>query len=398
MMNPPNVQEVLRLPLISSFLQGMGRWYRHKACFVASLGVVCLSVFGDQLVFENGDQLTGTLIEQRDGIVVFDSDLLGRMEVDAALADLILTDEEGRDDTSTSERDADAALPSGLVPVLPEAVNPDPEPGENVLIVDEETVATPVESEEKAAVAVFPSEDEIDRWIRWAVNLLPDPMVDYLRVWESSLSIGYTWDSGSRDRQRLDTQLESKYTGSDFEVRFAGRYRYGVRGDDDGGERTDLDRYSLENRSRLNLQEDIFVQGLTRYAVDGVRSVRDEFTQSVGVGWEFLNNGRTKASVTPSLSGRYRQAHAEEGEWETLTTLYQDLDHRLSDRLRIEQEAQVSIDPTTGEEASYDFSAELRAGLTEYLVGILRYEIDYDAQLEESRTDRTFSFNFGVEI
>ena len=102
---------------------------------LATLLLVSGAAAADVLVTRSGDRLAGKLVERREGVLVFDSDLLGRVEVPASLASI--------EPDPKDPQDAPAAAPA---PSQPAAAAPPPRWSSDVglrLSLDRGSLKTP---------------------------------------------------------------------------------------------------------------------------------------------------------------------------------------------------------------------------------------------------------------
>lgn len=392
------------------------KWTRFWA-LVLAIGIGA-ELAADTLVFQNGDRLTGEFVRQDEGTIYFISEIMGPMEIDASLVEVILEKlpaEAKLEAEVAREEDKRIVSSQGEKPTAPEIVPAEPPPVATGTDDDsgEETIEVEPSRKSPEAVAVGDSqpdatgkdvpvltgsEEEI-RIIERLFEAMPGFVRSFVRNWESDLSFSLVFQQGENDREETDVRLSTRRQFGRNDIRISTQYLFSTT-ERNGDKRVIDQKYQGSVRYRFDFTDRIFFQNLTRYLRNEVRNIDHDFEDSIGVGWRFLDKGNLKASVTPAYTQRYKDFVAQGGRWEKLASLNQDFSYQITEDLRLREELNASINPTDTDVYKFSVSSELRADLTAFLDARLRYELEYDNDLADDieKLSRKLSVALGMEF
>lgn len=369
---------------------------------LAAVGL-CLVTTGavlsaDVLIFTNGDRLTGTFERQEDGVLYFYSDIVGEMAISAEVARVVIDEQDGEErerrqaEAESAETEEAVDFVGGRDPDAPSEVTepapPEPDvpalPDEDVVVVTPENVT---ESEPGDDVVTILELDPLmaaeRKVLEFFSGIAPDFVLRFVDRWRSRIDFGLTFEESERDRTDFSLRAETERKWESQSLRLTGRYDYSERDSAEGVPRRVTDRYSASARWRWDLASWLFFQANSNFLRDQVREVDNQFQQSAGLGWRYLDGDRFRGTLTPSISARFQQVAFEEGTWEPLGTVFQDFRFIITERLSFTEEAEFSINPDNPEEFTYEINNRLEAKLTAYLNATLRYELEFDNTLPE---------------
>ncbi|MEX2382718.1 MAG: DUF481 domain-containing protein [Opitutales bacterium] len=248
----------------------------------------------DRIKFQTGETLEGNVVKIEGGIIHFDSDALGILEIPATRVELIILEEDtSQDGELLPEEDERPAPSAGSLP------------------------AAGLSSEEEPAEARPP--------------------------WRGQIDFGYTLHQGRTRRQEIAFRGRANRQVGANQYRATAEYIYGKQ---NGSKSTD--RYGGEFRWRHALTENLFSQTISLYESDRVRRIDHRFEQNISLGYTVLDTDRLTASVGPGFTIQYNQASGENNLWNGLATFFQDLRWQISPNYRIEEDSTFLIDPTDG--------------------------------------------------
>jgi len=286
-----------------------------------------------ELHLRNGDRITGDLVERKDGQIVFNSPLLGVIKVP-----------EG----------------SGVLVDAPE---------------------TPVES-----LAGLPPAGSSAKPQSSSSSLKP-----MSPPWRGKFEFGFLQQTGRNDTLQASLRAEAERKAGPDDYRFEGRVLYATQ-----YKETSSDRYDGLFRYRHELSPRIFSQAQTSYTKDRVKLIEHNLEENLGVGYKFIQRPRHEASIGGGLTVQYRSAQGIEEGTNYLGEIFQDYTYKLTGRMTIIQDANITYSPETrgrvattpdGATVSIDdsatnyrlrFNAALQGKMSEHVSLNLRFEYEFD--------------------
>lgn len=317
----------------------------NKIAFT-SLAFLTGLLHADTLVFNNGDRLSGTLISEEDGQIVFNSDLLGDIVVPQSQA-TVATAETETDPASNVEAIADSTTPQ--LPSAPADAEPDADS----------------ENEQDMFNA------SLDRAKDYIQSIVPDG-------WEGKVNVGLMYTQNLNDATQLNTSLKMSkesgphsYSGNLF-------YNYNSTTNNLGVKNTTTDQYGAGFSYRYAVSDRWYVESDTSYLSNRVKQIRHQATENISVGYYFIKEEDFTFSLAPGIAGQYNDVAGEDRKWIGFGTLQEDLFYRFDETFNVEQNAYVRYNPWYSDELQYGFNAALNADLNEWVTASLVYTFTYD--------------------
>ena len=206
-----------------------------KQLFSSSLLALCAVSYSyaDQLVFPNGETLTGTIVKEEGNIVTFKSPYLGTIHAKKSET-TVIQDKSTPPTLSTLDSDLSEA----------------------------ETPTTPSKDADKAITEASPppadAEENKPWWKRWKK---PDN-------WSGKATVGISERWGQKDTEDINLAAELEIKKPKKNYKWSAYYDYGEQ---DGEKNTDM--YGAEYRYRYDLTERTFLQATTIYTHDGIKEI-----------------------------------------------------------------------------------------------------------------------------
>lgn len=317
-----------------------GRWL----ALVSLLAVMSFNSYGDTLVFQNGDRLTGTALPANPGEIHFESDVLGAIVVSAERAVLVA--------------DEPPALPN-------------------------ESDAGKIRSETAQPRELSIAEDHSGNQATFERAPLSD--------WSRQLEFGVTDQSGRRDMRDVAVRVDLTRSTKTGEMRLQGRYLYGRSNDE-----TSTDKLGGALRVRRGLTPDLFAQMETRYERDSISEIDHAGEQSIGMGTNLLRRDGLSLSVGGGAAARFRDSASVDDGWSYLVDAFQEFKYSLNQQVTLSQNLSVVMSPFQEEVLAIKLNAALSSALTETLKLVMRYEFEYDQSLvPDARKNQRLVTSFG---
>ncbi len=318
------------------------------------LTLVCLAtVHATELRFKNGDRLTGKVLRQAEGMIHFRSPLLGELVIPESEVTM----------TPATPVESLAGLPPARKPVEAPPETPDPAEGE----------------------VIKPTTPRI----------------------KGTLELGFNNQSGRANTTNFSLRGEAEYSRKEHHYRATARYLYG-----ESDNALSSDRRDASFRWRRDLSPRMFNQATTSYFSDGVALVGINVEQNAGMGFKFLQNERSQASVGGGLTLQYREADGIEDATSILGEFFQDYSWKINGRMTFSQTLNALYSPDAynrlantvaneeGDNYKIRFNSALQGKLSERISLNLRYEYEYDnAILDKAhRSDHRISSSVGYSF
>ncbi len=298
------------------------------------LSTSCLSAVATtqnvHLLFKNGDRLSGILIEEGSDLIQIDSEFLGKLSVK-------------RGSLKKIEK-----------------------PGEA-------TQAKQTEPENPSAIPPAPSKPRPIRSLFQALTF---------DDWKKRLEFGMTTQSGRRDKTDFSFRLNMQRRFEKNQYRFQSRYLYGKN----RGEKS-TDKQNASFLWRRDIAPGVFYQTDTLYSVDEIKEIDLNLEQRLGLGYRFVDTEKFKLSTGAGTGGRLRTDRNMSNAFEYLFDVFEDIDYRVSKRLRLTQDFRIALPLSETDQYLIDFRAAMVTDITESLDLSVRYQLEYDNSLSRDRRE-----------
>lgn len=350
---------------------GWGVGSMHKRLCVACCLVTFLFAaksMGAELVFKNGDRLKGTIVEVGPDTVRFQSESVGEVLVPLEKVDL--------------KRDAAETPLTATGNTAPSQPADSPEP---VLMEKED------ESRRIQDLA-------LERWTAlWEKNAFWAFLERYypLKNWKNRLDFGFFFENSARKDVRYDFAFSTEKRSENHETKF--NIAYAHRRIDDVANR-DQTRGSL--LYRYDFAESFFVQSNTRYQRRPLETVSQEFSESLGLGYRWLDEETIRGTLTPEVGVNYANIGGSADSWVFLGSMVQDLEIDISQTLKVTEDLVLQYSPSEAGDFVLNFQTGLENRITKSLSLRVVYDYIYDERVanEDRRTRETIRVTFGARF
>jgi putative salt-induced outer membrane protein YdiY len=365
----------LRILVVSGFgsglsLMGQSPELRRDPVPAAGSPPLSVNVNADILLLKNGDTLRGRFVERRDdGTVVFESPVLGRLELPKGAAQVL-----GSGFTTPGEKNPVGEMEMGMVyvEIEKEEGGEIQGPSAGVKQLPSKPRNEPEEKKEK------PRFKETDiPGLRW---------VKYPSIWNGRLRFGLDSVSGNNDRFRMNLENTIRIQREKDTWGIFLRYEYETR---DDGRRQIRDRYSARLRWDYELSDNTFFQAETSYQVDKVKRINHEARQTLGYGWKVSKPKKYEFQLVPGFSAAYLdQDRSKVEDWTLLLRLFQAYNYEINKYYSINQSFEGVMNPKDFSEYDLTFRVGLLGSLTQQLALELDYEYEWDTRVGPGISER----------
>ncbi|MEZ5275149.1 MAG: DUF481 domain-containing protein [Opitutaceae bacterium] len=299
-----------------------------------------------RLVLKNGDFLTGNVSRVEDGVIHFESDVLGHLLIPAT--DAVI---EGTD-ASAQEATVESADPQ-VAEATPTPQNPEP--------------------------ATQSTDESTDR-------LHPPPP-----PWKKNIEFGMTLQSGRKDKMDVSGRFTAQRNIREDQYRLYARRLYGETKSEKS---TDL--FDSSFRWRRDMSPRVFTQALTAYSFDQIKDIHHDFSQGVGVGRKIYNLDTLSVSMGGGATARYRDENGDPPVWNYMVDAFQDMDYAINDVFKVTQDASILIEPEDPDNYTLRLNAALIGKISQTVSLSMRYEYEFDNSLSvENRLSQRIITSLG---
>lgn len=306
-------------------------------------------VQADLIKLQNGDQLQGKVLEDKEDMVIFQPSLFPQpVQVPkSAIASLTV-------DPILSKKPAQAGEKSPPV----EATKPAPE------------------------VEPVPAEEPLEALLEEAPkkNMLQLP-----ENWDARLGLGYSdRNNDSVENRQISAEGTVAWKGERQEAEWRGFYHYQSQED-----QKSADRYGFSQRLRHRGENGFYVQAETRAEVDNVTKKRQQASQTAGLGYSPLKKQKLTVNVTPGFKAEHIAKAEKESQNGTAYKAHvqQDLKWKVNDSLSVGQGLSYSVDPSHTSNWDMDFNAYVETKVSDDVNLRVNYRRDFLNQ-DEGAEDR----------
>ncbi|KXU34739.1 hypothetical protein AXK11_07810 [Cephaloticoccus primus] len=335
-----------------------------------------------ELHLNNGDRLTGTLIERREGKLHFRSALLGDLVIDESAATLV-------EEPEPAPADEEAA------PVPPQVAQAEAaiEAG-----VEAEAPASPVTAASESAEAASPAEAAGDA-AEAAEGVKVPPRVK----WSGRFEVALFMQTGRSENNNTSLRVEADRVSRRNNYRFRSRYLYGK-----SNGRVANDKLSVDLRWRRELSPRIFTQSQTSYQRDRLARIDLSAEQNLSLGYQVLKNQRHDFSVGAGGTGLYRDTVGPARSSLYLAEAFQEYRYKFNKRITISEGLNTLYSPdgrvvgSSTDNAHYKirFNSALQGQMTDHISLSLRFEYEYDNSIivPAARRDKRITSSVGYSF
>lgn len=315
----------------------------------------------DTLVLSNGDRLTGTVLSQDDGVIIFHSDLLGRLTVPA------------------KDATVDAAAPALTA---------------EDAAVEAEAIATDTTSDE--AEAATEETDAFTDAIAGAESWMKENIVP--EGWSGKLSFGFSFIETDTETTAITFDFNGKKDAAPHHYMFDVYYNYKNEQQTNGTSNKQLDKWGASIGYNYDITKRLYFLSEIDYLRDMVKNIRHESNLDLGIGYRIIDEEDMKLSIAPAYTLQYKDAEGVEQKWYHLATLKQDFSYNFNSMFRFEENASGGIAPANTEDYNYKLKAALIAKLNEWIEASLSYQLSYDNTVGSGGTKKEQQIIFALGV
>jgi len=298
----------------------------------------------DYLILDNGDRISGTFVREENGVITFNSPVLGDISVPAGKATIQL------EPAPTVEGAAAEAA----------AIVADDDPPEED--------AEEAEAEQKEADMVTASLNDAQAWVD---RNKPEG-------WTGKLSAGLSYVESNTETMAVNLNLNGKKDSAPNHYRFDLYYEYDKSTDDLGVETKNLDKYGASVGYDYDINDWMFFNSDLDYLRNQVKDIRHQVDLDLGLGFRVIDEEAMKLNIIPAYTLQYKDAAGLSQKWFHLATLKEDFMYQLNEIVRFEQKASASVAPADTSDYQYMVRAALISKLAEWIDASVAYQLTFD--------------------
>ncbi|MDQ8187626.1 DUF481 domain-containing protein [Pelagicoccus sp. SDUM812002] len=330
-----------------------------------------------QVILDNGDSLSGSLLSEDEYEIRISVDYLGEISLPQDRVAEVVRISSVEAEALQSPAKAIAETNIASTPEKSRVVKDVPAP-DNVIEGSEEEDTSPARKRSfiyRIFAAIGDLDDEID--------ILPE--------WDKSLQFGLNSSSGRKDQSTQNYRLDMDREFESSRINIEAEYAYG-----EANGSVTRDRLSSSYRWRKDIGPGVFYESESDYFNDQIKLIDASLEQKFGLGTRFFDKEYSTLSAGLGASGRWRSIPETESEVEYLVSVFQDWDYRMSERIRLKQDFNIAMPLEDTEGYEINFSTAVTSALSKSVKFSIRYELGVDNSLaEELREDRRFISSLG---
>jgi len=274
------------------------------------LAAVSLSLTGmlnaDTLVLSSGEKLTGSLVEQKDGLITFNHPVLGQIKVEAKNASV-----EVAPPVTPAQAAAVAQAPAAAPAEEKPAEPPAPEPPKSVFVQ---------------------ARDNFKSWF-------PEGM-------DGKISAGYSYVDTGDTKENLSLGFNLNYKRDKDLYAFNAFYDYSTSKNTAGVKTKDTDKYGADLSYTHDLNERWLIKNKLSYLRDEVKEIHHQVEDDLGIGYRIIKNEKMEWTANFGPAVRYTDATGLNDNWYFLLFAEENFKYHFNKTLRLDHLARYSADPT----------------------------------------------------
>jgi putative salt-induced outer membrane protein YdiY len=317
-----------------------------RACTAAAVASLAFSVglaSADEVLFNNGDKLTGTIVSA-DG---------GKLKIKSAVAGEITVDMK---DVKTFSTDEPITLQFKDGNVLKDKVAA-------------ATTQNTVRTTGSGAVAA----QDLDLTLVQKVN--PPPV-----RWTGALVAGAIIASGNTESQNYNLTFDASRRSDEDRLTFGAGYYFGRQTDQDTGiTSTTTDNWFLQSKYDYFLSEKWYAYGNARIERDRIAELDLRFTPGVGVGYQWVERPDFNFNTEAGLSWVYEDYETGDSDSHFAARLAYHLDRAINEKVKLFHNLEYLPSLERADDFNVNADAGVRVSMTETMFGEAKLEWRYDA-------------------
>jgi len=317
-----------------------------RAGVVAAVALLLVSISSparaDEVVFKNGDKLTGKIVSADGGKLVIDTAVAGKVTVDMA-------------NVKTFSTDAPVEL----------------------RLKDGSTVKDSLAPGEEGQVAT-----------KGGGNVAAQPMpieniakINPQEKWTGSIIAGALITRGNSDTDNINVGFDAQRRREDDRISASAAYLYGKQKDPDTGDKsTTVDNWYLLGKYDYFLDEKWYLYALGKIEKDRIANLNLRLSPSVGVGYQWVEKPDFNFATEAGIGWVYEDFENDGTEDHIAGRLAYHVDKKLNDKVSIFHNLEYL--PSVEDISDYNLNADvgIKADLTDKMFTQFKVEWKYDAE------------------
>ncbi len=328
------------------------------AIAAAVLAATCsIPLYADEVVFKNGDRLSGTILSAGGGELVIDTAVAGKVTVKL-------------DDVATFSTDQPITLQ----------------------LDDDTRLNQPVAKDEAGNV----------RLQEGTVQAQPIPLARIKRInpseqWTGAIVVGGMLERGNSRTESINVSIDAVRRTEIDRITAEAAYRFGRQEDPDtGDEKTTTDNWMIGGKYDYFFNEKWYAYASTRVERDRVADLELRLTPGGGIGYQWIETPRTSFNTEIGLAWLYEDYEGADSTDSFVLRLAYDLKHKLNDKVALFHSVQYF--PSLEDFGDYLIIADagVRADLTDNMFGEFKMELKHDSTPAPDASRNDLKYILGV--
>ena len=349
--------------------------YRARLCCVIFVSCVCfgvsfLNAAPQKFILSSGEQLIGEVLPQSDEQTLYiRSETLGDLKLLRPLVVTIRAIELRKKEVVAPPIVAKAPTPKQAVE--PQLSTDSQDQTEDDLLLNQNDLSNTAENHR-----MWHKSQAVLRHIRSIKT--PD-------YWQGMLRLGLNYSTGDKkwSENYMRGQLEIRQKGSPNFYRYSGSYSFRQNERSNGETYVSTDRYDVNMIYRRTIATDWFIQNSLGYRSDGVKGIKREVKETVGLGYKY----KLSPTIELVLGGGFGVEDFQTdsgGDQDGLSgdlNIFQELKWRPNKRTTFSQKFNYYSDMEDPNQYSYVLTGAFRVRLTDLFGLEFSYDQNYDGNL-----------------
>ncbi len=339
----------------------MSRMMRASALAVAVSITLGTMAFGGEVVFKNGDRLTGKVTQLDGGKLVIESAVAGKVTVDIGNVATFSTDEpveiQLKDGSTLKQQVAPAE--AGQIATSGGAVAPQTVPLEQV-------------------AAINPPKPEIK--------------------WTGSIRAGAEFARGNTDTDQVNIEADAVRRGIDDRILLAGQYLLGRTEDPDTGEKqTTTDNWTASAKYDYFLSKKLYFFGLVKAERDNIADLELRLSPSVGLGYQWVEGPVWNFNTEAGLGWVYESFEDDQDNEYVAARFAYHYDRVLRENVKFVHNFEYLPSVEDPSEFNLNADAGVRVAMSDQLFLEFKVQVKHDSEPAEDaeKTDVRYIANVG---
>lgn len=363
--------------------------------FLSFAGLKLFAV--DELRFKNGDRIRGKLLEKKEGQIIFESQILGKITVAEQDVTIVNLETEKSAETATAGGEVAAALatteekkkeekveekPPVVVQAPPEKKEePPPPPAPVVANRESESAALPQVAEVKPEEPPPPS-----AWSQF---------VDWCKVWNNRLNVSYLWrnEPYSENNEYAFKFWTDRKFAEKHRVDAYAEYFYSRREDSNGNKYDTANKVYSHGNYAYDFSKYFYTRYTAKYWHDEISNLNYQLEQIGGIGWKIWEGPILNASISPGLVYRVKKYSGRDTETDYPINIQQnmtifllrDLKWSMLQELKLEQSFSFNWDAKESDDWDYRLNVNLFFKVNTAMDLTLGFQQEYNARSNDPK-------------